>query len=972
MTPASRPLRWHEEFDTSDATLPPRSWASSDAGRIDLSGTWSFRLSPTADAPLDFVDAEPVDWARIPVPSHWQLHGYGHPIYTNQDYPFPVDPPRAPDENPTGDYSTTFDVPASWTADGRVVLRFEGVDSAATVWVNGRRIGSTSGSRLPSEFDVTDAVHPGVNRVAVRVVQWSSNTYIEDQDMWWLSGLFREVTVRHRPAEAIGDHVVVSDFDPSTGAGRLRVTADVAARVSIPELGIDIAAGEEIEIPGVEPWSAESPRLYAGQLRSPGETIDIAIGFRRVELKDGLILVNGRTVQFRGVNRHEFHPEHGRVLDEQTMLADVKLMKQHNINAVRTSHYPPHPRFLELCDEYGLWVIDECDFETHGFGAADPAFGFEGAGAGPGNPVDDERWQGVLVDRMQRMVVRDRNHPSILMWSLGNECGPGVNIAPMADAARALDPTRLIHYERDFTSAHADVYSRMYLDVAEVEAIGRQTEEPLNDLDLDARRRAQPFLLAEYAHAMGNGPGGLTEYQELFDAYPRLHGGFIWEWIDQGIAQEDADGRTWYAYGGDFGEEIHDGNFVADGLLFPDRSPSPGLLEVKKVFEPLRIEEDPDGIRLTSARDVVGIDDLRAEWILEQNGHRVASGELALPALPARTSAVLPMPSLPAVADEAWFTVRVHLRDNSPWAPAGHEVATGQWRVADPAPVVQAPAVAVACPTVGAGAFDDRGSLVALGGIPIAAAHLDVWRAPIDNDNGYYGEPVATRWRARGLDRMHHRVDGVFWHPDALEVHTRTAAAASPLALQSRWIWSTDGDDLRLSLTVTPEGEWDVPLPRLGIRLGLPADVAAATWFGRGPGETYSDSHRSQLIGRYERSIDELQVPYLLPQENGQRSDVRMLELAPFASRALRITSDDAFAFTARRWTARQLDAAAHPGDLAPGDTVWVNLDAYQYGLGSASCGPGVLSQYIVQPAETTMSLRFAVVPSDQSRTEEP
>ncbi|GAA1997062.1 glycoside hydrolase family 2 TIM barrel-domain containing protein [Microbacterium pumilum] len=951
--------RAYERFETARGVLPPRAWARSDAPRIDLNGRWRFRLSPDPSAPIDFLDGLPAAWSDIDIPSHWQLRGHGAPIYTNQAYPFPLDPPRVPDDNPTGDYVRTFDVPELWR-EGRVFLRFEGVDSFATVWVNGIELGSTSGSRLANEFDITESVRPGErNVVAVRVLQWSSNSYLEDQDMWWLSGIFRDVSVELRRAGSIGDHRIQADFDAQTGTGFLRVDTDVPATVVVEELGIDAPVGQLIAIDQVEPWSAEQPRLYRGRIVGSGEIIEIVVGFRRVEVDDGLIKVNGRRVQFRGVNRHDFHPEQGRAVDAETMLSDVLLMKRHNINAVRTSHYPPHPHFLELCDKYGLWVIDECDFETHGFGA-------EGDDPGAGNPVDDVRWQSALVSRMRRMVARDRNHPSIVMWSLGNECGPGVNVEAMSSAARELDSTRLIHYERDFTSAQVDVYSRMYLTYEEVEQIGRGDEPPLDDPALTAHRNAQPFILAEYAHAMGNGPGGLSEYQELFDRYPRLQGGFVWEWIDHGLRTTDTSGRTFWAYGGDFGEELHDGNFVADGLLFPDRTPSPGLLELKKVLEPVRLDLVTGGIRVTNAQDIVGTSLFSAEWVLEEEGIARARGSFPLPDISARGESVVPLPDFPATDAETWFTVRIVLAASTSWASAGHELSASQWQIRPPqsvAAVRHAPVAAplVAAPLVGPGEFDARGRLQRFAGIDLVSPCLDVWRAPIDNDFGYYGEPLEPFWRAEGLHRMQQRVDSIRWTDADLQVITRTGAAGSRLALLSTWRWSTDGADLRLSLTVEQVGDWTVPLPRLGIRMGLPAFVHTVEWFGRGPGEAYSDSARAQLVGRYASEVDDLQTPYLMPQENGNRLDARWVVFGIGGNRGLRVSSLEPFSFTTRRWTSEDLDAAKHPNDLVAGDRVWLNLDVAQYGLGSASCGPGVHPRYLRELFPARLDLRFAV-----------
>ncbi|MBO0516348.1 glycoside hydrolase family 2 TIM barrel-domain containing protein, partial [Streptomyces beijiangensis] len=401
---------YYEDVSPGSGSLAPRAHsASSDAKSLSLNGSWRFRLSPTADAEDESFAAQGYDagsWPEITVPGHWVLQGHGAPIYTNHLYPFPVDPPRVPTENPTGDHLRSFDLPAGWPVDGDAVLRFDGVESCARVWLNGEQIGEFKGSRLPHEFAVGALLRPGGNVLAVRVHQWSSGSYLEDQDQWWLPGIFRDVTLQHRPEAAVRDFFVHSPYDHRTGEGTLSVASDPAGRITVPELGIDLATGESTTLP-VEPWTAETPRLYDAELATGGERIPLRIGFRTVAVEDGLIKVNGRRILFRGVNRHEFHPETGRTLDLDTMRRDVELMKQHNINAVRTSHYPPHPAFLDLCDELGLWVIDECDLETHGFVEQEWR----------DNPVDDERWTPALIDRAARMVERDKNHPSVVIWS---------------------------------------------------------------------------------------------------------------------------------------------------------------------------------------------------------------------------------------------------------------------------------------------------------------------------------------------------------------------------------------------------------------------------------------------------------------------------------------------------------------------------------------------------------------------------
>ena len=909
------------------------------------------------------------------MPSHWQLHGHGAPAYTNVAYPFPVDPPHVPSDNPTGEYRLRFRLPAGWDAE-RTVLRFEGVDSWCRVWLNGAELGHAGGSRLPVEFDATAVLAaPGEdNLLAVRVPQWSAGSYLEDQDMWWLSGIFREVRLLARPAGAIDDWFVHAGYDHRTGAGSLRVEAAVPARVTVPELGVDVAAGETARLPAVEPWSAESPRLYDGQLASAGERVALRIGFRAVAVADGLLTVNGRRVLLRGANRHEFHPDRGRAVDEATMLADVLLMKRHNLNAVRASHYPPHPRFLELCDEYGLYVVDECDLETHGF---EPV-GWRG------NPADDPRWQDALVDRMRRMVERDKNRPSVILWSLGNESGVGRNLAAMAGWARRRDPSRPLHYEGDRSSPDVDVYSRMYPTHAEVDAIGRGQEPPLDDPALDARRRAMPLILCEYAHAMGNGPGGLWEYQELFERHPRCQGGFVWEWIDHGLRAHTADGREHFAYGGDFGEPLHDGNFVADGLLFPDRTPSPGLDELKKVVEPVRITADPaGGIRIANLHDFRDLSHLAFSWTLEAEGAEVAAGALEVPSVAPGEQATVPLPPLPPTEVESWLTVQALLATDHPWAPAGHEIAWGQLPIT-PAPgnpgapephrVIPGPpnregsptaaqsAAVVHIPlTVGAGVFDPAtGRLLRIGGIEVEGPRLDLWRAPTDNDHGLHGEEaLEPLWRRVGLHRLQHRVDRVALEGDVLVARSRVAPAATDLGMATTYRWSAVPGGLRLEVRVVPEGDWPCPLPRLGLRMGVPAGLRRVEWFGRGPGEAYADTGRAARVGRFTASVEALQTPYLRPQENGNRRDVRWARIGDGPGTAIRLEGEPTFDLTVRPWTSEHLDQARHPTDLRPDDRVWVNLDHAQQGIGSASCGPGVLPTYRLDPVPATFAIRL-------------
>lgn len=941
-----------EDVSPGHGALPPRAWyAASDAASLSLNGRWRFRLSDRADAEDESFAArgyDAGDWAEVSVPGHWVLQGdgaFGAPVYTNVHYPFPVDPPRVPDENPTGDHLRVFDLPEDWPADGGAVLRFDGVESCARVWLNGTELGEFKGSRLPHEFAVGLLLRPTGNVLAVRVHQWSAGSYLEDQDQWWLPGIFRDVTLLHRPAESVGDFFVHASYDHVEGHGTLLVDSDVPGRVTVPALNIDAATGVPVTVP-VEPWTAETPHLYDGVLATAGERVPLRIGFRTVALEDGLIKVNGRPVLFKGVNRHEWHPEHGRALALDTMREDVLLMKRHNVNAVRTSHYPPHPAFLDLCDEYGLWVIDECDLETHGF------VGQEWRD----NPVDDDRWTPALLDRAARTVERDKNHPSVVLWSLGNEAGTGRGLTAMAEWIRGRDASRLIHYEGDWSCRDTDVYSRMYASHEEVERIGQ-------GLDGGPRRRRElPFIQCEYGHAMGNGPGGIADYQRVFEAHDRLQGGFIWEWIDHGIAHPELG----YAYGGDFGEELHDGNFVCDGLLFPDRTPSPGLAEYKKVIEPVRIEAgSAEGtVRVTNGYDFADLGHLEFEFWHQVDGMGTGVSTLAVPPLAPGESAEVKLPAAPdGRGDEVQWSVSARLAEDTLWAGRRHEVAWGQGTVAPRTPVsVPATARPVADGdriTLGPAVFDARtGTVRTLHGTAVTGLRLDVWRAPTDNDLGAEWQPdtrYGVLWRRLGLHRVRHRLDAVEIGDDAVTVRTRVAPAGAEVGLATVYRWTSDGTRVRLAVSVTPEGDWTVPLPRLGVRLGLSLeDAGHPLWFGGG-GEAYPDTRTASRLGQWDASIEELQTPYVRPQENGARADVRWLDLG-----GLLIEGDPEFSFTARRWTTEQLDAARHLTDLVPGDTVWINLDHAQHGIGSQSCGPGPLPQYHLRARPTAFSFVFS------------
>lgn len=498
----------------------PRSQGARSSRRsLSLSGTWQFRLSPTAagSGPVPVTGPDGEGWDEIAVPGHWVLQGYGDPLYTNTAYPFPIDPPRVPDENPTGDYVRTFELPQGWNRDGATLL-FQGADSAARAWLNGVEIGWWTGSRLPAELDVSTLLREGTNSLAVRVYRWSAGSYLEDQDMWWLSGIFRPAAILVRPALGIEDLRVRADFDATTGAGTLTVEIegdDPEPRISLADLDTGhIRPGEPTTIADIHPWSAEEPHLYTLVVETAGERAEVKVGFRTIDIVDAQLRVNGTPLRFRGVNRHDHHPERGRAVTLDDIRTDLLLMKQHNVNAVRTAHYPPLPGLLDLADELGLWVIDETDFESHGF----VEVGYRA------NVADDPAYQDALIDRMQRMVARDRNHPSVIIWSLGNESGPGRTIEPMRRAALALDGTRPIHYERDWTFEHSDLMSLMYTPVDVLERIGRFDGDAGTASGATATK---PFILVEYAQLHGHRTGRAARVRGAVPHLPatagRLH-----------------------------------------------------------------------------------------------------------------------------------------------------------------------------------------------------------------------------------------------------------------------------------------------------------------------------------------------------------------------------------------------------------------------------------------------------------------
>ena len=984
----------------------PRAHLDSDAPALDLSGRWRFQFSAEPSlAPVDAHDPglDDTGWDAIDVPSHWVLQRpgeWGSPSYTNVVYPFPVEPPNVPDANPTGDYRLAFDVAEGWLADGaRAVLRFGGVESVAIVHLNGVEVGVVRGSRLPQELDVTPELVTGANLLHVRVHQWSAMSYIEDQDQWWLPGIFREVTLLARPAGGLDDVWLSADYDPATGAGTLRpeLRGGYPVRLACAELGLDLTLDEscpELLVGAVEPWSADRPRLYDVTLTNAVETVQLRVGFRRVEIVGDAWLVNGRRLRLRGVNRHEFHQETGRVFNAEQTWQDLLTMKRHHLNAIRTSHYPPHPDLLAMTDELGFWVIEECDLETHGF----ELLGWTG------NPSDDPAWRACYLDRAERMVERDKNHPSIVSWSLGNESGTGSNLAAMAAWIRRRDPGRPIHYEGDHAGAYTDLNSRMYPPIEELDDLAAGLGDNRSGvLGTAARLLDRPMILCEYLHAMGNGAGGIADYERTFDAHPMIHGGFVWEWRDHGLLSRTPDGRAFHAYGGDFGQELHDGSFVCDGMTLSDGTATPMLAEFAAVVNPIKLAIDRGIVSLTNLRHAGSTSDLVIGWRLEADGVAVAEGTLAIVAAVGETVTVsLPQEAQARVAPatgasvEHWLTVEARLAQDTVWASAGHVVSSAQVGVDAVRPATM-PARATLRPRFGDGDGDGNGKIVlgearfdavtgtlsSLGPVPLGGPWLELWRAPTENDRlrtfGSYelADPAATRglgldgpssaerWRHAGLDRLHPRVVSVGIERDALVVRHRVAAAGQACAVEVEFAWRWSVDRLVLAVDAQPTTGWRTTWPRIGVHLTLPTEYRAAAWFGTGPNENYPDSRAAARVGRFRAAIDDLAVTYAVPQETGHRADLRTLSVTGPDLPGLTIRTDASGrqrpGFTLTRHSAAELTAAAHPHELPAPTATHLYLDAHQHGLGSRSCGPDVRPEHALYPRAAAWTVSFGL-----------
>jgi beta-galactosidase len=934
--PPSRP-DWSNIDVIHRNTLPPRSYfflydseekallgETETSCSVKLSGAWKFHHATNPfDVPDGFAAPEfdTSKWSDIPVPSHWQLQGFGHPHYTNINYPIFVDLPNVSySDNQTGTYVRKFTLPSSF-AGQQVRLRFEGVDAAFHVYVNGELLGYSQGARNPSEFDLTDLAHPDVeNTLAVRVYQYCDGSYLEDQDQWRMSGIFRDVFLHAFPQSHIKDFQVQTLLDDQYEDAELRVKADIEgagghfgirlvdhAGSIIAEETKSIAATSgplEVSLMVQNPrkWTAETPFLYKLVLSYNDRYICQNVGFRRIEIKSGIYSINGNRIVFRGANRHEHHPLHGRAVPYEFMKQDLLLMKRHNINALRTSHQPSDPRLYALADELGLYVLDEADVECHGFWAIEEAalssadrdrpYDERKAMFRPGCGVytsDNADWKEQYVDRAVQLCMRDKNHPSVIMWSLGNEAFYGSNFQDMYDHIKAIDDTRPIHYEADHKAQTVDLYSKMY---PHVEDIIEFAKEP---------NFTKPLVLCEFVHAMGNGPGNIKEYVDAFYEYPRLQGGWVWEWANHGLKKKDPKtGHDFYAYGGDFGDEPNDYNFVMDGVLFSNHTPTPGLLEYKKAIEPVQVLSRQGSIvTIVNRYDTTNLDHLDCEAWLVTDGNKEKLGKLPIPEdLAPHSTGNLGLPKLPEHTGETFLQLDFLLRDATNWAEAGHLVASSQLRIQGPA-AVAAPKSTNSPPTIAAtGASLSITAASSTFSFSLASGKLTSWRknsieliqssmgpeltiyrALTDNDRPQDGQA----WIKSLVRLAKHHVQNVTWSTSesvTVIVKSKLAPPVFSWCIQTTTTYTFNGDGTwHVRCKGVPEGLSFPPImPRIGLEFTLPKSFNEVSWFGRGPGESYKDKKLSQNVGNWTSTVDELFVDYEFPQETSNRTDVRWVK----------------------------------------------------------------------------------------------
>ena len=1026
---------------------------------ICLDGTWKFRWTPVPDERIvefyqtDFNDK---DWVGFPVPANWEVNGYGTPIYVSAGYPFKIDPPRVMGEpkvdyttykerNPVGQYRRSFQLPAGWEARGQTFLRFEGVMSAFYVWINGERVGYSQGSMEPSEFNITNYLHAGENQIALEVYRYSDGSYLEDQDFWRFGGIHRSIHLLHTPDIRIRDYAVrtlpvstdyqdfILQIDPQfsvyrgmTGKGTTLqgVLKDASGR-EIATLKGDVEDILDLEhkagrmnewypqrgprklgrmsatIKSPKRWTAETPYLYKLHLTlltAEGEVIEQveqSVGFRSVEIRNGQLLVNGAPVRFRGVNRHEHDPRTARVMSEERMLQDILLMKQANINAVRTSHYPNVSRWYELCDSLGLYVMDEADIEEHGL---------------RGILASTPDWHAAFLDRAVRMAERDKNHPSIVMWSMGNESGYGPNFAAISAWLHDFDPTRPVHYEGAQGASGepdpktVDVISRFYTRVKQEYlnpgiAEGEDKERAENArwerlLEIAERTNDnRPVMTSEYAHSMGNALGNFKEYWDEIYSNPRMLGGFIWDWVDQGIYKTLPDGRIMVAYGGDFGDKPNLKAFCFNGLLMSDRETTPKYWEVKKVYSPVELRVESGELRVTNRNHHTDLSQYRCLWTLSIDGKQKDQGEITLPEVAPGESETIPLPvsiagkkaSAKATSDLR-LTISFILKRDALWAKAGHEVAWEQFCIQEGALLssklenrgrlkVRADEEHL---SISGSGFSIQWEKNATGSLTSLTYHgkemlahpadfplqpvTQAFRAPTDNDKSF-GNWLAKDWSLHQMDNPRISLDS-FKHEVRedgaviVRVQTRNRYKEGAIVTTSLYTILSDGT-IDLKTTFQPQGILP-ELPRLGIAFCLSSDYNTFIWQGRGPQDNYPDRKTSAAVGLWKGSVADQYMHYPRPQDSGNKEEVRLLMLTDRHGKGIRVDAvEDVFSASALHYTAQDLYKETHDCNLKPRSEIILSLDAAVLGLGNSSCGPGVLKKYAIDKKEHTLHIRI-------------
>lgn len=989
----------------------------------DLNGPWRFKLvgSPGKASPRYFArEYDDGRWDTVQVPGNWTVQGYDRPHYTNVIMPFDEDPPDVPDENPTGLYRTRFTVPRSWKGR-RIILHIGGAESFLSVYVNGQAVGMGKDSRLPSEFDITGYLKSGQNSLACMVVRWSDGTWLEDQDHWYMAGIYRDAYLYATDPVYIADVQVDAGLTDDYRKGLLSLSIDVGF-AETPSQGYQVTAwletldgrtlrpgpfSEEVPIfrhhsrraalvssmlytgsrvsftetfSRIRKWSAEDPQRYRlmVELRDPKgivrETVSEKIGFRSVEIKDRELLINGAPVLMYGVNRHDHDGQTGKMVSEEKLRKDIYLMKQHHFNAIRTAHYPNQDRFYDLCDELGMYVICEANVETH---------------ARIESLCHDRRFHTAFMERARRMVMRHKNHPSIMMWSLGNEAGYGAVHDAMAAWIRNYEPSRPVHYQgainwawgafnnNDFARRFGastnldvpatDVICPMYPQITHLEAWAKEYKGD------------KPLIMCEYSHAMGNSNGSLADYWDLIEARHGLQGGFIWDWMDQGLEKKSAGGETYYAYGGDFGDEPNDRNFNINGLIWPNHVPHPAMEEHKKIAQPVRLH--PIAIRsgrfeIENRHWFTPLSGLRARWQLALDGAVVQSGSLAVPRLAPQSRGNFPIPfTLPTVSSGQTLTLNVgfHLTRDLPWDTKGAEVAWEQFEVASRKPARRNPKPAgieitqlkrtfrASWDKVGPSRLvwhRKRGcvSEITHAGEPVLAAapRLSLWRAPTDNDgmpqvmtrraSGVLGSWLTWKLdaeRASCLGSRHVHRSGL----DGFIADHRIETAAGAVRHRSRLWVASPGELVFQEKVQIPKGLSD--LPRIGVVFELSEGFENLEYLARGPHENYRDRNRGARLGRYRSSVSDQYVPYILPQEHGNRTDMRWCAIDNGRIGVLLVGPPDG-EFSVSHYSEADLYPALHTHELTPLKTTRIHIDFFNRGVGTGACGPDTLKQYCI------------------------